>query len=612
MQINLDALPERLCAAAREILPELGMNEGGAFRLTADCGDRLEVTATIEGAHIVYPQVAGFFAGLKYLAAGLYVRRAPRFSHAGVMVDCSRNAVLKPDAVKRLIRLLAAAGFDQLQLYTEDTYEIEGQPYFGYMRGRYTGAELKELDAYAARFGVELVPCIQTLAHLATMLRWGPYRDIHDCNDILLVDEDKTYALIDAMFAALEKNFTSRRVNIGMDEAHMLGLGRFLDKHGYERRYDIMIRHLNRVLDIAAAHGFKPMMWSDMFFRMAFGGDYTQCGALSDEFKRGIPKNVELIYWDYYNTDEAVYERKIASHRQLGNELRYAGGGWAWTGLSPHNDFSLREVGAALRAAERGGIDSVSVTVWGDDGGECPVFSVLPALAFTGEFVYGGDLASARACFPALGHCSFDEFMTLDLPNALTGCAANQNPSKYLLYNDPFLGLLDSTVTPGESSVYPSYAARLKKAGAKAGEFQPLFATAAALCRVLADKAELGLVTRAAYRAGDRAKLESLVQGEYARLDRNLAALYAAYSKQWALFNKPFGMEVQDARLGGLRARVAACRARLRAYLDGTLDRIEELEQDTLDYNGAGAVFARQHIVCVPWSKIITAGVATW
>ena len=31
--------------------------------------------------------------------------------------------------------------------YTEDIYEVDGEPYFGYMRGSYTKAEMKEIDA---------------------------------------------------------------------------------------------------------------------------------------------------------------------------------------------------------------------------------------------------------------------------------------------------------------------------------------------------------------------------------------------------------------------------------------------------------------------------------
>lgn len=49
-------------------------------------------------------------------------------------------------------------GYNTLMLYTEDTYEVDGQPYFGYMRGRYSKAELRELDDYAAEKGMELIP----------------------------------------------------------------------------------------------------------------------------------------------------------------------------------------------------------------------------------------------------------------------------------------------------------------------------------------------------------------------------------------------------------------------------------------------------------------------
>ena len=54
----------------------------------------------------------------------------------GVMLDCSRNAVLRPEELYRFIDILAKMGYNTLQLYTEDTYEIEGEPYFGYLRGR--------------------------------------------------------------------------------------------------------------------------------------------------------------------------------------------------------------------------------------------------------------------------------------------------------------------------------------------------------------------------------------------------------------------------------------------------------------------------------------------
>ena len=76
------------------------------------------------------------------------------FQHLGIMLDCSRNAVMNVTLVKKYIDILECLGYNTLMLYTEDTYEVDNQPYFDYLRGRYSQAELNELDAYAAAHGV--------------------------------------------------------------------------------------------------------------------------------------------------------------------------------------------------------------------------------------------------------------------------------------------------------------------------------------------------------------------------------------------------------------------------------------------------------------------------
>ena len=47
-------------------------------------------------------------------------------------------------------------------------------------------------------------------------------------------------------------------------------------------------------------------------------------------------------------------------------------------------------------------------------------------------------------------------------------------------------------------------------------------------------------------------------------------------------YNKPFGWEVHDIRYGGMMARFETVQLRLGAYLDGSLERIEELEEERL------------------------------
>ena len=48
-----------------------------------------------------------------------------------------------------------------------------------------------------------------------------------------------------------------------------LGLGAYLKKHGYQEPFLLMQRHVKRVMEIAEKYQFRPMMWSDMYFRCA-------------------------------------------------------------------------------------------------------------------------------------------------------------------------------------------------------------------------------------------------------------------------------------------------------------------------------------------------------
>ena len=69
------------------------------------------------------------------------------FDSFGVMIDCSRDAVPNVEGVKRFLDTIAKMGYNVAMLYTEETYEVENEPYFGYKRGRYSMEELRESTA---------------------------------------------------------------------------------------------------------------------------------------------------------------------------------------------------------------------------------------------------------------------------------------------------------------------------------------------------------------------------------------------------------------------------------------------------------------------------------
>lgn len=523
------------------------------------------------------------------------------FDTFGVMLDCSRNAVMTVAELKHFITVLARMGYNQLQLYMEDTYEVEGEPYFGSFRGRYSRDELREIDQFAFDNGVELVPCMQTLAHFNTLIYWPQYAQMTDAEDVLMVGEERTYELIDNMIRSLRKCVRTNKIHIGMDEAHMLGKGRYRDLHGERNRSDILLEHLNRVCEIAAKYGFEPMMWSDMFYRIANGGEYYAKTAKFDPtIKEKIPASVSLVYWDYYHTDRATYVQMIRGHKQLTERVVFAGGAWKWMGFTPKNDFSIRATKAAIGACRQEGVRDVIMTLWGDNGGEASAWATLPALC-TAACLAQGIVKSAdiKAKFEEWVGYRYDDFMLLDLPDRLNGNKGLVNPSKYELYNDCFFGFLDTAVGADDATQYASFAKRLRNASKRTGEFAYLFDTASKLCAALAYKADIGIRTRRAYETGDPRALEPIL-ADYNKMIKRTEAFYQAFRKQWYLENKANGFEVHDIRIGGLLTRMKNCRDRVADYVAGRIDAIPELNEQPMpfregatDYNHWGSTVTR-------------------
>ena len=294
MKLHFTNINEQLAAGLFEIAPQLGFAiDAMGTPVVCEKGEGLCVTRGEKEIRIVYGRPVEIFRGLSLLrglAVGESIRQERRFDTLCYMADLSRNAVFNVKACKRMLRYLALMGYDSMMLYTEDTYEITEYPNFGRMRGRFSREELRELDDYAYALGIELIPCIQALAHLGSIFRWAGLSNLRDMNDILLVGEEKTYDLVRCMIKTCASCFRSRRIHLGMDEAHDLGRGAYLTRNGFEKSSDIMLKHLARVNEMCREQGLEPIIWSDMFFRMQFGGRYyVKEGEISPEVVEKVP-----------------------------------------------------------------------------------------------------------------------------------------------------------------------------------------------------------------------------------------------------------------------------------------------------------------------------------
>ncbi len=596
MKIRLLNLPVELNEPLKEMEGDLpfSLSEEGIPVTIEPNQTGPKITVSNGAVTLGYHKICEFFRALTLLPSriendGVY-EEFPVQEDLCLMGDCSRNAVYNVATAKLLIRRLALMGFNSLMLYTEDTYEIPEYPYFGYMRGRFTKEELKELDQYGLLFGVELIPCVQVLAHLNAALHWPAFKGIHDVSDILLAGDEKTYQLIECMLKTLRECFHSHRINLGMDEAHLLGAGKYLDQHGYRPRFEIILEHLNRVITLCEKYQWSPMIWSDMFFRIAFHTYYVSSGEIPAEVIEMVPKNLTLIYWDYYNSfpKAEIFKHMVHCHKQFHNPMAFAGGAWKWGGMCPSNYFSLWVNDLQLKHCHDEKVPMVIATAWGDDGAEASIFSILPTLQQYAEYSYtnGENREWVKERFYETFGVSFDDFLLLDTPNLLSDVdekAHPHNPAKGLLYNDPLGGLLDAYVRGSYANEYTKKQHKLSSL--EQGPFGYLFKTSADLCAVLSSKATLSADIRKAYQEKDSERLEQISQQRIPELQGALERYLISCREQWYFENKTYGFDIIEARIGALKERLRSTKHTLEAYLAGEIKTIDQLEQPVLPYN---------------------------
>lgn len=575
-----------------EIFPlERGGKAGKTLRFERIAGEGLisEVELNAAGALIRYNTVSAAGRGVGSALAGIAGREETPFTMLGIMLDLSRNMVFTVPALKKLFQRLALLGYNTVFLYCEDTYELPGEPFFGYMRGRYTAEEIRTADDIAHELGIELIGCIQTLGHMAQVLRWtGSYHQIRDTGSVMMVDEAKTAELVGKMLDFWGANLRSRRIHVGMDETHDLGRGRYMDIHGYVPGFELFNRQLNMVNEACQSRGLNPIIWSDMYFRLGNPNQayYDLNSVIPAEVKAAIPRDVQLVYWDYYCVDQDFYEKFIEMHRDLGFNPLMGAGIWIWSRLWYDHGHSMAANRACLNACRRKNLRELFFTMWGDDGAICHFDSAWTGLVAASDMAFGfeDEERSARR-YQALTGADYRLNLVPDLFNRkfhngshVTGMAT--------LWDDPLLGLawrnLENFGENVADSLLADYRAIMDKLADHRGENgggNLNYAWTVAHLLYLKLKLRQDLV--AAYGGRDQAALARLK-------DVAVPEVLAAYDEfrilfraQWLANAKTFGLEALQHRMAGGRERLVELGRRLGEYLDGSAATIPELDAES-------------------------------
>lgn len=584
----------------------LGFERGEGIEVSAVRGDRIGVSLKDGKAVVYYRDKVQFFRGLGVLienakkSAEFDITEDGFFETLSAMIDSSRCGVPTVKTVKSLIDYLAVMGYNMVMLYTEDVVKLENRPYFGYMRGRYTTDDLREIDDYAYEYGIEVIPCLECYGHMEKYLIWNEASPIRDTAGVLLAREPETFKFVEELISTVTGALRSKRIHIGMDEAWDMGRGRFLDKHGYVPPFDIFNEFMDGLIAITNKYGLKPMMWSDMYFRISNKNNdlyYEENTVIPDDVKAKIPKEVELVFW-HYGEQPWCDDYMLKKHNELDRKVIFAGGNWGWIGHFPEHNYMRETSRFSLNACRNNNVKEAMLTIWCNDNAECDPFANLYGMSYFAELCYNprGTEEQFKSRFNACTTADADLFYQMsyyhnDFERGLEYPRYNERFfGKPLFWQDIMEGLYDAHLFEKKMSDHYEYAARLFEGKSDDERWGYLYDYAYRVMDYLATKTYIAENLVPAYKSGDKELLRRIAEELLPLLKEKTVAVHASHKNAWLKNNKVIGWANMDVRYGGVASRCDTAQMLILSYLNGETDGLEELEEERLEKGLSGFV----------------------
>jgi hypothetical protein len=327
---------------------------------------RLIVTAS--GITIWSADSAGAFYGMMTLAqlpvrAGdawrvpcVRISDRPALEWRILSDDVSRGPLPTMRYFKERIRTIAAFKMNGYSPYMEHVFASPTDPLPAWPDG-ITPAQLHELDLYAARYHVALIPEQQTFAHMHNTLRIEQYASAADFPHGFLLDPGSTLA------AAYLKRIIAQELaevprppffHIGSDETSTLGEGtstEYVASHG--GRSAVYAQHINEMNALIAPSGARIMLWDD--------------GIESDpSIIKLLPRTAVIVNWHY--DAEKSFEPYIRTIAFGGFEQMVAPGANNWSRIFPDLTTALPNERLFIDEGKAAHVLGLFQTVWHDDG----------------------------------------------------------------------------------------------------------------------------------------------------------------------------------------------------------------------------------------------------
>ncbi|HUZ49324.1 MAG TPA: glycoside hydrolase family 20 zincin-like fold domain-containing protein [Candidatus Dormibacteraeota bacterium] len=346
--------------------------------------------------------------------------------------DVSRGPLPTMRYFESRIRTIAAFKMNGYSPYMEHVFVSPTDPLPAPLDG-ITPVQLRELNAYAERFHVALIPEQQTFAHMHNTLKYERYASAAELPHGFLLSPASRLA------AAYLRRIVGQELqavphppffHIGSDETATLGLGTtraYVASHG--GRAQVYAAHIRAMAKLIAPSGARVMLWDD--------------GIEADpSIMKLLPKNAVIVNWHYGNL--ATYEPFIRTIASGGFQQMVAPGSSNWSEIYADIDTAIANERRFIAQGKSAHVLGLFQTVWHDDGETLYESTWYPVLYAASDAWETSDLAPQRfqADFPAAFFGVDDARYGRDialLGNALTRLEGSAyDTTDRLFWSDPF------------------------------------------------------------------------------------------------------------------------------------------------------------------------------
>lgn len=225
----------------------------------------------------------------------MFENSEPAISTRGVHLDL-KGVPPTFSRLERLLELFAELRFNTVLVEWEGMFPWEFDRRLR-APGHYTPRQIDRFHQLCGELGLEVVPLVQCLGHMETLLQIDDYAHLRelsdrtDCIHPLHADSNKTVeALIEEM---IDRSPGLRYLHLGGDEAWDLGghpdSKQYIKTHGQAELY---LHHIEPLLKLLNDRGIRPILWHDMMIQWP------------DKDLQRIGKQADLMAWGYRGTPD--------------------------------------------------------------------------------------------------------------------------------------------------------------------------------------------------------------------------------------------------------------------------------------------------------------------